>query len=225
MKILTFLFAMLLGIAVCQPARVQAEGTWTALSSNAPTGIETMILLSDGTVMAQIAGISTGWWKLTPDNTGHYINGNWTSLALMRYTRLYYSSDVLTDGRVFVAGAEYGTGTTNAEIYDPVADSWSIVSVPSGIINPNNTVNSQGGNSGGFVDSASILLNNGKVLITPVAPVVSGDTTAYDPVQNNWTTASLVSGGNEDEASLVKLPDDSILVIDDGATSSERYFP
>src|SRR5450755_4599167 len=107
--------------ALWLPGRAAAEGTWTALANTAPGGVETMLLLSDGTVMAQNGG-GTGWYKLSPDSSGHYVNGAWSSLASMNYSRLYYSSDVLKDGRVFVAGSEYGNGTTNAEIYDPVGN-------------------------------------------------------------------------------------------------------
>lgn len=205
-------------------SRAFAEGTWTALASTAPGGVGTMLLLTDGTVMAQ-NGSGNGWFKLAPDSTGHYVNGTWTTLTSMNYTRHYYSSDVLKDGRVFVAGAEYGTGTTNAEIYDPVADSWSIVSVPTGIINKNNTIGGQGQNTEGFIDSGSVLLSNGKVLILPNGNYYSGETCTYDPMANSWATAYLQVGGNEDEAAMVKLPDDSILVVDSGGTTTERYIP
>lgn len=213
------------GGALLWPLRAAAEGTWTNLTAVAPAGIETMLLLSDGTVMGQGAGTAT-WYHLIPDATGSYVNGRWTNdIAAMHYSRLYYSSDVLSDGRVFVAGAEYGTGTTNAEIYSPVSNTWSQIPVPAGLITTNNTVNSDGGNSAGFLDSASILLSNGKVLVTPVFPAHSGETVSYDPVANAWTNATLYRGGNEDEASLVMLADNSILVVDNGTQSSERYIP
>jgi hypothetical protein len=38
--------------------------SWTPLSNLAPAGIGTMILLGDGTVMAQRAGITNQWYKL-----------------------------------------------------------------------------------------------------------------------------------------------------------------
>ena len=205
--------------------RASAEGTWTALANVAPGGVETMLLLSDGTVMAQNGG-GTGWYKLTPDSTGHYVNGTWTTRTAMHYSRLYYSSDVLKDGRLFVAGAEYGNGTTNAEIYDPVGNSWSDVFIPGGIINMNNTINTNfGNNTAGFIDSGSVILNNGKVLIEPNSPAVAGNTATYDPVANSWSTAMLVRGGNEDEDACIKLPDDSILTIDSGSQTTERYIP
>jgi hypothetical protein len=143
----------------------------------------------------------------------------------MNYSRQYYSSDVLQDGRVFVAGAEYGNGTTNAEIYDPVYDSWTIIPVPTGIVNTANTVAANGGNTAGFEDSGSVVLSNGKVLIAPVSPGTNGNTAICDPYANNWSTAKLVRGNNEDEASWVKLPDDSILTVDFNSLGSERFMP
>jgi hypothetical protein len=196
MKTRITIAALLAISAMWLPTHLAAEGTWTALANSAPGGVETMLLLSDGTVMAQNGG-GTDWYKLTPDSGGHYINGTWSTLASMHYSRLYYSSDVLKDGRVFVAGAEYGTGTTNAEIYDPVGNSWSIVSIPAGIINKNNGINSSGGNTEGFVDSDSVILNNGKVLILPNGTSSFGEMVIYDPVANTWSSSDLYRGNNE----------------------------
>ena len=66
-------------------------------------------------------------WKLTPDIHGSYVNGTWTSLAPMHYPRQYFASDVLVDGRVFVAGGEYGQGGIAAEVYDPINNTWTVV--------------------------------------------------------------------------------------------------
>jgi len=200
-------------------------GTWTALTNTAPGDIQTMLLLPNGTVMAEDADNWTNWYQLTPDNQGSYLNGTWSTLAPMHYSRLYYSSDVLPDGRVFIAGGEYGNGTTNAEIYDPVANVWTIIPVPSGLVNTNNTSVLGTENDAGFMDSFSVLLSNGKVLITPVVPANFGETVIYDPVANSWATATLVNGYSEDEATGVILPDNSILIVDNGTNTSERYFP
>jgi hypothetical protein len=216
--------AAILAVCAWLPVRVSAEGSWLPLAHPAPGGVETMLLLSDGTVLAQGGG-GASWYQLIPNNGG-YTNGNWsTNPAAMHYSRLYYSSDVLPNGEVFVAGAEYGTGTTNAEIYDPVANIWNIIPVPNGIINKNNSIGGQGQNTAGFIDSGSSLLNNGQVLVMPVGNFYSGETTTYDPVANTWSTATLKNRGNEDEACSVRLPDESILVVDSGGTSSERYIP
>ncbi len=106
------------------PSPAVAEGTWISLQQPAPEGIGTMLLLSDGTVMAQAGNVANPrWYRLAPDATGGYTNGAWSARTSMNYSRLYYASDVLQDGRVFIAGAEYGNGTTNAEVYSPYSDS------------------------------------------------------------------------------------------------------
>jgi hypothetical protein len=52
-----------------------------------------------------------------------------------------------------------------------------------------------------------------------------GETVTYDPTTGDWATATLKNVGNEDEASAIKLSDDSVLVVDNGNTSSERFIP
>jgi hypothetical protein len=205
--------------------RVSAVGSWTALANLAPGNVETMLLLSDGTVMAQNGG-GTGWYRLTPDSTGHYVNGTWTTRASMTYSRLYYASQVLKDGRMFIAGGEYGNGTTNAEVYTPTSDSWTTIPVPAGLITVNNTIASSGNNTAGFIDSGSKILPDGRVIIFPVSPATSGRTVIFDPVSNTLSLGPfLFRGGNQDEASCVKLPDGSILTIDPFGQNSERYIP
>ena len=188
---------------------LRAVGTWTALVRTAPGAVDTMLLLSDGTVMAANAG-GKAWYQLIPDNRGSYINGTWQTLGSMHDTRLYYSSAVLRDGRVFVAGGEYGTGRQTAEVYDPLLNRWTYTALA----------------WQSFSDAISKILPDGKVLVAPVGPVPSGTTIIYDPIANSWLAGGkLFRGSYQDEASWVKLPDDTILTIDPYGTNSERYFP
>ena len=60
--------------------------------------------LSDGTV---IGTQGKNWYKLTPDSSGSYVNGTWSTMASMSLERLYDATNVLPDGRVFVVGGEY----------------------------------------------------------------------------------------------------------------------
>ena len=195
------------------PWRAMAVGTWTPLTHTAPSSVDLMLLLSDGTVMVQRSGISSNWYRLTPDIHGSYVNGTWTTLAAMHDARLYFSSDVLPDGRVFVAGGEYGSAgihspnSETAEVYDPLANVWT--SLPS--------------SGKDFYDSVSKVLPSGNVL---VAPVYSGGTVIFNYKNNTWTNGpNFVRGTDQDEASWVRLPDDSILTIDPFGTNSERYIP
>jgi|GEM_PF-1123251 len=190
-----------------------AQGTWTPIASPAPDindGV--MLLLTDGTVMAKTwyggygSTPGTTWDRLTPDAHGSYVNGTWSTTAPMNYDRLYFSTWVLNDGRVYVGGGEYGSGTA-AEIYNPVTNGWSVLTVP-------------GAN---FADGGSENLTDGRLLLA----VNSGTCKTnylFDPASNGFTTAA-TSLGNHDEASWLKLPDGSILQVDFNTVTSERYIP
>ncbi len=214
-------------------------GTWTPLVRRPPGPVQLLLLLSDGTVMAKsLSGGSDGngnaWYKLTPDNHGSYVNGTWTTLASMHDTRLYFSSQVLMDGRVFVAGGEYPQdepngiiGRATAEIYDPVANSWTQIDPPISLLDPNMLSPIFASNFQAFADSVSEILPNGRVLVAPVAPNAYGGTLEYDPATNAWSAGPILANNvaYQDEASWVKLPDRSILSIDPFGTNSQRFIP
>jgi uncharacterized repeat protein (TIGR03803 family) len=192
------------------PAQALA-GTWSPLTNLAPGVGGHMHLLSNGTVMVQNDndGGTYGptWYLLTPDSAGNYINGTWTTLGAATDTRLFFASQLLKDGRLFMAGGEYGTGKTTAEIYDPVANIWTKL--------PNS------GHT--FSDANSELLPDGRVLVALVEGSLKS-TLIYDPVANTWTNGPTCNGIHN-ESAWVKLPDDSILMVDRLTTNAERYIP
>jgi hypothetical protein len=198
------------------PGHSMAVGSWVPLNNSAPDFINGTLLLPDGTVMAANGG--SNWYRLTPDSNGSYVNGTWSTLASMHYQRLYYSSQVLTNGQVIVVGAEYspnlfsGPGTTNGELYNPQSNTWTLL--------PNTpTLNK-------FYDSCSEILPNGNVIISPVTPATFGGTLIWNTASNLWMTGpNLYRGDDQDEATWVKLPDNSVLTIDPYGTNSERYIP
>ena len=215
------------------PGRAGAVGTMTLLAATAPDQIGLMVLLSDGSVMAQ-SFFGSNWYRLTPDIHGSYNNGTWSNQAPMNYSRGYCSMQVLKDGRVFFAGGEYGNGKATSEVYDPVLNQWIIVPVPTTLLDP--TKQSPillPGNNQAFLDSASEILPNGNVLVAPVAVSTAGSTLIYSPTTETWSAGpKIFRGPYEDEATWVKLPDDSILTIDpylpgynQFGTNSERYIP
>lgn len=192
------------------------------------------LLLSDGRVLVQDANTSNCVFLL-PDNQGHYVDGTWdTNCAPMNVYRLYHSSDVLTDGRVFVAGGEYNSDDVSnnpfgrpagatAEIFDPQANngtgSWTYINPPVSLLDPT---------TDGFFDSESVILPNGTVLVAPDYYITNSDTLIYNPFTNGWSLGPATLFAAQDEASWVKLPDDSILTIDPNAayqTNTERYIP
>jgi len=196
--------------AAINPTLVRAQGTWTPLAHEPPGAtIGLMILLPDGTVMGHDTSIN--WYRLTPDNRGSYVNGTWTTLAPMNESREYFGSQVLTDGRLFVVGGEYGTGEQNAEVYDPATNIWTPVIVPSGL------------GKILFDDCETEMLPDGTVLISPkAASSTAAYTLVFDPITNTISTAPVRIDAEEEE-SWVKLPDNSILQND--VSISERFIP
>ena len=194
-------------------------GTWTPLATNAPGGVQLMLLLSDGTVMC-FDGNTTAWFKLTPNSSGSYINGTWTTLASMSFSRRYLASQVLQNGKVMVAGAEYGTGGATTELYDPPANTWTEVIVPAGLLL--NCPQTKG--NGNFRDAGSMMLPIGTMMVAPVCPGTPNRTLIYDPIASTWSNGPAYLR-NQNEASWVKLPDDSIVTVDTSSTQSERFIP
>lgn len=188
-------------------------GTWTPLIRLAPGGVSHIVLLTDGTVMAQHANSEVEWYRLTPDSSGSYVNGTWSTLASMNDTRLYYSTQVLRDGRVLVAGGEYGTGKARAEVYNPLTDAWTLRLPPISVIDPATEY---------FSDSISKTLPDGRILIGPVRP--SASTVIFNPVGDSWSVGPSCNGSHN-EVSWVKLPDDSILSIIKSSQNAERFIP
>ncbi len=192
-------------------------GSWVPVTTVAPHFNEgVMLLLTDGSVLCKTSsggtGYGTKWDRLTPDIHGSYVNGTWTTIAPMLDERLYFSSQVLRDGRVYVAGGEYGSGGDKSEVYDPLTNSWT--ACPQIVHSLTYKIS----------DANSEILPDGKVL---QAVVDTGGTRLnyiWDPTTNTYTpTASCIRGDNE--ASWVKLPDNSILFVDNYSTSAERYWP
>ena len=135
---------------------------------------------------------------------------------------------------MFIAGGEYPRNLNNgilgratAEIYDPVTNSWTRIDPPTSVLDPSMPSPLITSYYQAFADSGSEILSNGKVLVAPVAPKVRGGTVIYDPATNVWSAGPILANNvaYQDEASWVKLPDNSILTIDPFGTNSERYVP
>lgn len=182
-----------------------AGGTWASLASSPPAGVNMCLLLGDGTVLG-MNGDGT-CVKLTPNSSGSYRNGTWTTVAHMNDDRLFFASALLTNGNVFVAGGEYGAGHDHAELYDPLNNVWTRIPDPVPGV--------------GFSDAISKILPNGNVLVAPVS--LFGGCRIYNVYSNTWQTAA--SSQNQNEVCWVKLPNDNIITIDTGAQTSEHYVP
>ncbi|MGB8843975.1 MAG: hypothetical protein WCC64_23240 [Aliidongia sp.] len=184
--------------------------------------------MTDGTVMVASAD-SPIWFKLTPDNTGSYVNGTWSQIASLpiingtQYGPLYHASAVLPDGRVIIMGGEDNNDTTGAEttlgaIYDPLADSWTAVPPPAGWKS--------------IGDAAATVLANGTFMLASccVSPPLDA---LFNAATLSWTSTGVPSSAAQAEQGFELLPDGSVLTIDiistlkEAATptSTERYIP
>ena len=202
---------------------IQSRAQWTNIATLAPNNnYGSIMLLSDGRAFCKSDGGATNggqncgniWNILTPNATGSYVNGTWSSAAPMISERYSYPADVLMNGNVYVAGGEYGTdGTQNgyhAEVYNPVINSWTACA---------------GTNSGNVIsDGNSVLLANGNVLQSIVNQPYPTTTVIYNHTTNTFGSGPSSIGG-QNESMWLKLPDSSILMVDEGTQVSERYIP
>jgi len=173
-----------------------------------------MLLLTDGTVIChttQGGGDGTGWDRLTPDSNGSYINGTWSTIAQMHNSRLFFSSQVLPSGKVYVAGGEYGNGTSKGEVYDPGTNTWTLCgAIPNGWK---------------IYDGNSEILYNGDILEAPqIGSQNSYNILLWSPTTLNYTVEPNAPL-NHDEAAWLKLPDSSVLYIGINSQNSCRYLP
>jgi len=205
-------------IAFVSSLTTYAQGTWTKIATNAPVpNMGVMLQLTDGTVICHDTngggtGLGTGWNKLTPDIHGSYVNGTWSTIAPMNYDRLFFASQVLPSGKVFVAGGEYGPGGKHGEVYDPVANTWTLTGDPPTGYN--------------IYDGNSEILPSGSVLLGPqITPSNTGYDCEFFTPSTNLLTNAPTALYNHDEAAWLKLPDSSILFVGILSTSSNRYIP
>lgn len=200
--------------------------SWNPLSNQPTFNADTMLLLTDGTVMCHEFE-SSNWHRLTPDASGSYANGVWSSLQSLPNNPaitaaqggpsdapLYFASAVLRDGRVFQAGGEYnGSAQVDmgpAQIYDPVADQWTIVKPPPDLVQ--------------IGDATSCMLADGRLIIGDSA----GSSTAVDILDPNTMIyePTGAKGDSPSEETWTLLPNGNVLAVQcSNAPNAEQYNP
>ena len=186
------------------------------LKNQPPAGALVEFLLTDGTVMVQSYNQNT-WYRLTPDNTGSYVNGTWKQTASLQpgYVPLYFASAVLADGRLVITGGEYNSGsfafTNQGAIYDPVKNAWASLKHPKGWAN--------------IGDSPSSMLPDGRFML---GNKFHNEVATLDPSTLTWTALSSMHKNDKwnAEEGWTLLPDGTILTWDVLANPlSETYNP
>jgi hypothetical protein len=186
-------------------------GSWSNLSNVPPGGpynFGNPLLLTDGSVIVHRTD-TRDWYKLTPNNSGSYIDGTWSQIASMQagYGPKFFASAVLPDGRVIAEGGEYNLGDAGSwgkqgSIYDPTKGpmgAWTPVSPPSGW----STIG----------DAQSTVLANGTFMIasccdTPFRAAL------LNPNNLSWQLTGTNKADRYDEESWTLLPDGTVLTID-----------
>ncbi|HEY3637891.1 MAG TPA: hypothetical protein VGK90_07030, partial [Rhizomicrobium sp.] len=191
--------------------KASASGTWTDVA-HVPfsgEGGEAPLVLTDGTVMMKqsFTGSAGVWYKLAPDIKGNYTDGTWTKLASMPagYSPDFFAEQVLTDGRVIINGGEYndecsgGCWSNRGALYDPVQNSWSTVTAPSGW----STIG----------DAQSIILPNGTYMLANCCD--NPGQQALASINGTTVTWSKTSSYNyNDEQGYAALPGGNVLMVD-----------
>jgi len=192
---------------------------WQLLTNQPPVldytdcGPGNPILLTDGTVMLADNGCQD-WWRLTPDAFGSYVNGTWTQLASLPdgYSPLYHATAVLSDGRVIIEGGEYNFSngvfhavwTDQGAIYDPLANTWTLVAPPPFF-----------GGFGPFPrtigDAQSVVLFDGTFML---ADCCTRDTALLDATTLTWTPTGKNKFDIHDEEGWTLLPNKKVLTVD-----------
>jgi hypothetical protein len=176
------------------------------------SGVGAMLLLTDGTVLLhEEQSNAQNWYKLTPDNTGSYVNGTVKPITALPsgYAPLYFGSVVLPDGRMIIEGGEYNNGsavwTTLGAIYDPATNKWKSVTPPSGW--------------GTIGDAQSVILNNGTYM---QANCCNTQQATFNPKTLGWTNITNTGKTDRfDEEGWTLLSNGEVLTTD--AINSPHY--
>lgn len=132
---------------------------------------------------------------------------DFTAAAPLAFARDGHSATRLADGRVVVAGG----GTSQTEIYDPVAATWTTKS-------PTAATHTSHG---------AVLLNDGRVLVVGGTQFAQPGAELFDPAIGQWTAASpmRVARGNP---TVTLMPDGSVLAcggaLDSAGIDCEEWW-
>jgi len=182
--------------------------TWTAAPQMPTERVagHTATLLANGKLLVA-GGVKSAGAGTAAVDLFDPVAALWTSVAPMNVMRSSHTATLLADGRVLVTGGSTVSSTaatgyvnnTSAEIYDPVANTWT-AAPPMSVARSHHT---------------ATRLPDGKVLVVGgenVLYLVEPSAEVYDPVANTWTAtrAAPISPRSQHTATL--LPSGLVLI-------------
>ncbi|HEY8977506.1 MAG TPA: kelch repeat-containing protein [Burkholderiaceae bacterium] len=205
-----------------------AANTWTAPRAMplAARSQHTATLLADGKVLVAggfdiVAGVltplaSAELYDPVLHSTNTVVNGvsttvvtgqDFTAATPLAFARNGHSATRLGDGRVVVIGG----GSTQTEIYDPVAATWT----------------TQSPTAATHTSHGAVLLHDGRILVVGGTQFAQPGAELFDPSTGQWTAASqmLVARGNP---TATLMPDGSVLAcggaLDSAGIDCEEWW-
>jgi hypothetical protein len=132
---------------------------------------------------------------------------DFTATAPLAFARNGHTATRLADGRVVVAGG----GTTQTEIYDPAAATWT----------------TQSPTAATHTSHAAVLLADGRILVVGGTQFAQPGAELFDPATGQWTAAThmLVARTNP---TATLMPDGSVLAcggaLDSAGVDCEEWW-
>ena len=186
-----------------------------AASMSVPRRFHTATLLSSGRVL--VVGGETQEAALSSAEIYDPETDSWTATSDMTRPRSGHAATLLDDGRIMVVGgSDLGVSEalgpeTTAEVYDPVAGSWTVVATG---------LQPRRGHEVVTIPDGRVLVIGGEDLVGLPVTVME----IYDPFSGQWGFA----GSLPDERSqlaVVVMPDDSVLIVGGGTAIGFGSFP
>lgn len=191
-----------------------AIGAWSATGNmTTPRQAYTATLLGDGRVLVTGGIGPTAGRQLASAELYDPSLGAWTATAPMSTERSAHTATLLADGRVLIAGGggnaasagSLSSDLASAELYDPLAGTWSAT----------------GAMQAARGRHAAVLLGDGRVLVVG-GQVSSEPAELYDPATGAWDVAA---GAESWMVPTAILLSPGRVLVADGLGSLELYDP
>jgi hypothetical protein len=206
---------------------VMSDGWVVAAGMTTLRSLHTATMLPDGKVLVTGGDDNSGYATASAEIYDP-VAGKWTAAGNMTVPRTSHTATLLPNGTVLVAGGSRGTAVggisdqASAEIYDPVAGTWTAT----------------GRMTSARIDHTATLLPNGTVLVAGGMGGTVGDAggiqasaEVYDPVNGTWTATGRMTIPRDYHTATL-LPNGTVLLVGGeggyhtpGTTSAEIYEP